>query len=105
MITSSGVSAGIDATFAFIEQIWGQAKADELALDIEPVRVTDWRDDPFAEYWGCRTCHQSSKQAILLPVSHLLLLLQPLERELCQPLRKGAKLKGTRPVLDADPQI
>lgn len=54
MYTSSGVSAGIHATFHFVEDIWGKERADELAVGKEHVRAIDWRDDPLAEYWGIR---------------------------------------------------
>ena len=52
--TSSGVSAGIDMTFAFIERPCGTAVADELADAVEYERHLDPTWDPFAERRGLR---------------------------------------------------
>lgn len=46
--TSSGVSAGIDAMFDFVETLYGEELADDVALKIEYVRNKVWDDDPFA---------------------------------------------------------
>lgn len=46
--TSSGVTAGIDVTFAFIECFFGKELADSTAKFIEYTRNTDPRVDPFA---------------------------------------------------------
>ncbi|KAI0397693.1 ThiJ/PfpI family protein [Xylariaceae sp. FL0594] len=46
--TSSGVSAGIDLTFAFVEDQYGREKADELTKLAEYVRNRDPDNDPFA---------------------------------------------------------
>ncbi|KAF2439232.1 DJ-1/PfpI family protein [Karstenula rhodostoma CBS 690.94] len=49
--SSSGVSAGIDVTFAFIERMYGGETAERVANVMEYGR---WRDegwDPFAEVW------------------------------------------------------
>jgi transcriptional regulator GlxA family with amidase domain len=46
--TSSGVTAGIDATLQFIEDIWGEERANTIADGIEHVRVSDPSDDPFS---------------------------------------------------------
>lgn len=50
--TSSGVTAGIDATLQFVEDIWGEDTANSIAANIEHVRISDPNDDPFADYWG-----------------------------------------------------
>lgn len=46
--TSSGISAGIDMMFAYVEFIWGKKFADGLAKRMEYIRNTDWNNDPFA---------------------------------------------------------
>lgn len=46
--TSSGVSAGIDAMFDFVERVYGKEVADDIAMKIEYVRNGTWDDDPFA---------------------------------------------------------
>lgn len=50
--TASGVTAGIDATFAWIAEVYGEEVADAGAEGIEHERVLDSRDDPFAERAG-----------------------------------------------------
>jgi transcriptional regulator GlxA family with amidase domain len=45
--TSSGVSAGIDVTLAFIDAIYGNQVGERIATQMEYVRHVDWRDDPF----------------------------------------------------------
>lgn len=50
--TSSGVSAGIDVTFAFIGAVYGAEVADEVATMLEYERHTDPSWDPFAELAG-----------------------------------------------------
>jgi len=50
--TSSGVSAGIDVTFAFITAVYGAEAADEVANILEYERHTDPSWDPFAELAG-----------------------------------------------------
>lgn len=47
--TASGVSAGIDVTFAWIVEVYGEEVAAMLARVMEYRRVTDPEDDPFAE--------------------------------------------------------
>ncbi|KAJ0308414.1 hypothetical protein COL516b_003683 [Colletotrichum fioriniae] len=47
--TSSGVSAGIDATLAFIEEVYGGEEAASIADLMEYERHTDPSWDPFAE--------------------------------------------------------
>lgn len=49
MYTSSGVSAGIDATFALIEAVYGAEIAKSIADRMEYERHTDSAWDPFAE--------------------------------------------------------
>jgi transcriptional regulator GlxA family with amidase domain len=50
--TASGVTAGIDATFAWIEEVYGKELADRSARGVEHTRVTDSHDDPFADLEG-----------------------------------------------------
>ncbi|ROT37341.1 DJ-1/PfpI family protein [Sodiomyces alkalinus F11] len=50
--TSSGVSAGMDATLAWVAAVFGEEQADSLALGMEYERVSDPSNDPFADYWG-----------------------------------------------------
>lgn len=47
--TSSGVSAGIDATLAFIEEVYGREEASSIADLMEYERHADASWDPFAE--------------------------------------------------------
>ncbi|KAI9148976.1 Isonitrile hydratase [Paramyrothecium foliicola] len=47
--TSSGVTAGIDATLQFIEDIWGEDRANTISKGVEHVRVSDPNDDPFSD--------------------------------------------------------
>jgi transcriptional regulator GlxA family with amidase domain len=46
--TSSGISAGIDVTFAWIEAVFGHDMAKNIADRMEYNRVTDPTKDPFA---------------------------------------------------------
>ncbi|KAJ0106980.1 hypothetical protein J7T55_011075 [Diaporthe amygdali] len=46
--TSSGISAGIDVTFAWIAHVYGADVAKDIADRMEYTRVTDPNDDPFA---------------------------------------------------------
>ncbi|KAG8157988.1 hypothetical protein KVR01_012260 [Diaporthe batatas] len=46
--TSSGISAGIDVTFAWIEDVYGADVAKDVADRMEYTRVTDPDNDPFA---------------------------------------------------------
>ncbi|KAL2850846.1 class I glutamine amidotransferase-like protein [Aspergillus pseudodeflectus] len=50
--TSSGVSAGIDVTLAWIAHVYGEEVAQGVADGIEYRRVKDAGDDPFAEVYG-----------------------------------------------------
>lgn len=50
--TSSGVSAGIDATFAWIKHVWGEDVAEEVANHMEYERHLDASWDPFAVVHG-----------------------------------------------------
>lgn len=47
--TSSGVSAGMDAAFAFVREVYGAEEADRLANDVEYERHQDPSWDPFAD--------------------------------------------------------
>ncbi|MBA4017459.1 MAG: DJ-1/PfpI family protein [Pirellula sp.] len=49
VVTSSGVSAGIDMTLHVVERLYGPATADRLADEIEYERHRDADWDPFAE--------------------------------------------------------
>jgi transcriptional regulator GlxA family with amidase domain len=51
--SSSGVSAGIDATIAWIAHIYGNDVAQGITDGMEHTRVRDWRDDPFAALYNC----------------------------------------------------
>lgn len=50
--TSSGVSAGIDVVFAWIEEVYGEEVADKIAVGIEYERQRDSSQDPFAGVYG-----------------------------------------------------
>lgn len=50
--SSAGVTAGIDATLQFIDDIWGPATADRISNSIEHVRHRTPDDDPFADIFG-----------------------------------------------------
>lgn len=50
--TSSGISAGVDATYAFVSANYGENIAQELADSAEYVRWTDPDHDPFAKRWN-----------------------------------------------------
>jgi transcriptional regulator GlxA family with amidase domain len=47
--TSSGISAGIDVTFAWIEAVYGAEDAQTIADRMEYTRVTSPDDDPFSD--------------------------------------------------------
>lgn len=47
--TASGISAGIDVTFAWIEDVYGADVAKNIADRMEYTRVTDPDNDPFAD--------------------------------------------------------
>jgi transcriptional regulator GlxA family with amidase domain len=50
--TSSGVSAGIDVTLAWMGEVFGKEKAQRIADWIEYSRHEDPDVDPFAELYG-----------------------------------------------------
>ncbi|EOA89636.1 uncharacterized protein SETTUDRAFT_104033, partial [Exserohilum turcica Et28A] len=50
--SSSGVSAGIDVTFAFIDKLYGSETAKHVANVMEYDRHVDDKWDPFADIWG-----------------------------------------------------
>ncbi|KAG9186407.1 hypothetical protein G6011_02963 [Alternaria panax] len=52
IITASGISAGIDATYAFVAMNYGETIAQELADSAEYMRWTDPDHDPFAKRWN-----------------------------------------------------
>jgi transcriptional regulator GlxA family with amidase domain len=49
--SSSGVSAGIDVTFAFMEKLYGGETAQHVADVMEYDRHLDDKWDPFADIW------------------------------------------------------
>ena len=71
--TSSGISAGIDLTTAFLEAIYGNETAMTIANTMEYERHTNSTDDPFAALYGRWT-----------PVTQLI---QMLRQQAC-PLKK-----------------
>ena len=48
------VTAGIDLAFAFIKAKYpnGTAIAEDIAGHLEHTIIDDWRDDPWADYYG-----------------------------------------------------
>jgi transcriptional regulator GlxA family with amidase domain len=50
--SSSGISAGIDVTFAFIERLYGEEIAESVANLMEYERHLDNKWDPFADIWS-----------------------------------------------------
>ena len=50
--TSSGISAGIDVTFAFIQHVYGDDEATDLANLMEYERHQDPKRDPFASIFN-----------------------------------------------------
>ncbi|KAF5386402.1 hypothetical protein D9757_006650 [Collybiopsis confluens] len=50
--TASGVSAGMDATLAFVEHVYGGDQAKKLARELEYERHEDSSWDPFAEMYN-----------------------------------------------------
>jgi transcriptional regulator GlxA family with amidase domain len=50
--TASGVSAGIDAILAFIEEVYGSDAAEKITNGLEYERHKDPSWDPFAEMYG-----------------------------------------------------
>ncbi|EED16209.1 ThiJ/PfpI family protein [Talaromyces stipitatus ATCC 10500] len=47
--SSSGISAGMDMMFAYVEYIWGKEFANTIAKRMEYIRNEDWDNDPFWE--------------------------------------------------------
>lgn len=50
--TSSGVAAGIDATYAFVEAVYGAAAVDFIVSRVEYERHLDPHWDPWADYYN-----------------------------------------------------
>lgn len=50
--TSSGISAGIDLTLAWMGHIYGEEVADYVAMSMEYEREMDAGNDPFAAIWS-----------------------------------------------------
>jgi putative intracellular protease/amidase len=51
IISTSGVSAGIDGTYAFVSRVYGEAVAHFLSLQLEYNREMDAHHDPFGKVW------------------------------------------------------
>ncbi|KAH7099709.1 class I glutamine amidotransferase-like protein, partial [Auriculariales sp. MPI-PUGE-AT-0066] len=49
--TTSGVSAGVDGTFAWIKHLWGEEKTQRIANILEYEREMNSTADPFADIW------------------------------------------------------
>ena len=49
--SSSGVAAGIDATYAWVGRVYGEDVAQYMSLSVEYNRVTDAHDDPYGKVW------------------------------------------------------
>ncbi|PVH82148.1 class I glutamine amidotransferase-like protein [Cadophora sp. DSE1049] len=62
--TSSGVSAGIDVTIAWIASVFGEAKAVSVANGMEYHRQTNSTDDPFSALYGLTNEKNSTNQAV-----------------------------------------
>lgn len=52
--TSSGVSAGIDVTLAFVAEYFGDEVATAIANQMEFTRAPSSTDDPFAALYNCQ---------------------------------------------------
>lgn len=52
--TSSGVAAGLDAIFAFVEEVYGPAAAGHIQGLLEYDRHMDPNWDPWSEKYGCK---------------------------------------------------
>ena len=52
IVTSSGISAGIDASYAFVSLNYGEDIAESLAESAEYVRWMDSEYDPFSKRWN-----------------------------------------------------
>ena len=52
IVTSSGISAGIDASYAFVALNYGEDIAESLADSAEYVRWIDPEQDPFSTRWN-----------------------------------------------------
>lgn len=52
IVTSSGISAGIDASYAFVALNYGEDVAESLAESAEYVRWMDPEYDPFSKRWN-----------------------------------------------------
>lgn len=50
--TTSGVSAGIDGTFGFLSDVYGEAVAQNISNGMEYVRWLNASYDPFADLYG-----------------------------------------------------
>ncbi|KAI4933708.1 uncharacterized protein J4E92_003376 [Alternaria infectoria] len=51
IISTSGVSAGIDGTYAFVSRVYGEEVAHFLSLALEYNRELDAHHDPFGKIW------------------------------------------------------
>ncbi|KUJ24687.1 class I glutamine amidotransferase-like protein [Mollisia scopiformis] len=62
VFTSSGVSAGIDVTMAFIDTVYGNTTATSVANYMEYERHPNSTDDPFAPLYGLTDANNSTNQ-------------------------------------------
>ncbi|PVH73400.1 class I glutamine amidotransferase-like protein [Cadophora sp. DSE1049] len=60
--TSSGVSAGIDVTIAWISSVFSEKAAVQVVNMMEYIRHTNSTDDPFARLYGLTNEHNSTNQ-------------------------------------------
>ncbi|KAH7392646.1 DJ-1/PfpI family protein [Pyrenochaeta sp. MPI-SDFR-AT-0127] len=51
IFTSSGISAGIDVTYAWVSRVYGDEVAEFLSLSAEYDRETDANHDPYGKVW------------------------------------------------------
>lgn len=51
IFTSSGISAGIDATYAWVSRVYGDEVAEYISLSSEYPRETDSHHDPYGKIW------------------------------------------------------
>ncbi|KAF1831567.1 class I glutamine amidotransferase-like protein [Decorospora gaudefroyi] len=49
--SSSGISAGIDATYAWVSRVYGDEVAEYMSLSLEYERQVDEHHDPFGKVW------------------------------------------------------
>ena len=50
--SSSGISAGIDVTYAWLSRVYGEEVSNYVSMSSEYKRWTNSTDDPFAAIWS-----------------------------------------------------